>query len=352
MDNKHPLKVRPPTLADIAAAAGVSAPTVAKVLSGRCGTTRVGEETKERIQKIALGMGYQKHVAAAQLSRGRTDAIGVVISRFGSPFYGKILTKLAELLGQERLSMLPLLCEKHTPPNKVSEQAMLQRKIDGVIHLEHAHNDAEAAHAAKRYPVVERKWAVNFPGTNVPHVAVNYEVAFRRLMDRWAEARRGCIGLVVEHADPGVLNPKMAKARLYLEALAERNLAREENQWTVVAGESRERVLESTYEKTLGLLRNNPRIDALVIDTGELAVPAYKAIKEAGRTIGKDLAVAAWTDTQELPFLDPAVAVMDEPTDEVARNLVRLLMAQLNGGGTPASVELPTFLIERPSLGM
>ena len=69
---------RPPTMRDIAAAAGVTYQAVSLALSGRAG---VSDERRRQIQALADEMGYYPHAAAKMLSQKRTGQIGLISAR-------------------------------------------------------------------------------------------------------------------------------------------------------------------------------------------------------------------------------------------------------------------------------
>ena len=67
------------SLKDIAEAAGVSTALVSFVLNGKKKEYRVGEETAQRILKIANEMNYQPNLAAKSLRSGKTKTIGILL---------------------------------------------------------------------------------------------------------------------------------------------------------------------------------------------------------------------------------------------------------------------------------
>lgn len=67
------------TLAMIASEAGVSRPVVSKVLHGGTTTVGVSPATEARVLDVAAALGYRLNTAARAISRGRFDALGLVI---------------------------------------------------------------------------------------------------------------------------------------------------------------------------------------------------------------------------------------------------------------------------------
>ena len=71
------------TIKDVARAAGVSTQTVSRVLNNR---PDVSSDTRKRVKQIITSMGYSPNVFARNLSRGRSNTLGVI--GYGLVYYG------------------------------------------------------------------------------------------------------------------------------------------------------------------------------------------------------------------------------------------------------------------------
>jgi LacI family transcriptional regulator len=63
------------TIRDVARTAGVSTQTVSRVLNNR---SDVSTETRTRVQEVIASLGYSPNVFARNLSRGRSNTLGVM----------------------------------------------------------------------------------------------------------------------------------------------------------------------------------------------------------------------------------------------------------------------------------
>lgn len=100
--------LKPTSLKDIAAQAGVSYSLVSKVLRGRMGNAGVREEVREKIVRIAAEMNYRPHSLASDLKRGRKGAVGVLlhpVGERGSGILEDFLRSVASGLDQRGLRM-------------------------------------------------------------------------------------------------------------------------------------------------------------------------------------------------------------------------------------------------------
>ena len=79
------------TLAKVADRARVSAATVSRVLNN---TGRVGESTRARVLRAVEELKYQPDLHARTLARGRSRALGLIVSNLGNPFFLEIFRTL------------------------------------------------------------------------------------------------------------------------------------------------------------------------------------------------------------------------------------------------------------------
>jgi LacI family transcriptional regulator len=77
-----------PTLAQVAARAGVSLKTASRALGGE---TYVSEKTRTSVLAAAAALDYQRNAAASLLASGRlADSIGLITGDFTNPFYSAL----------------------------------------------------------------------------------------------------------------------------------------------------------------------------------------------------------------------------------------------------------------------
>jgi DNA-binding LacI/PurR family transcriptional regulator len=88
---RRPAPPRLPTIRDVARLAGVGKTTVSDALQGR---GRVAPETRERILAAVEQLGYRANLGARDLTRQRTEVIGVVVGDFFDPFSAELTGRL------------------------------------------------------------------------------------------------------------------------------------------------------------------------------------------------------------------------------------------------------------------
>ncbi len=116
------------TSRDLARLAGVSQSTVSRVLTN---SPRVNAETRAKVLKVLQEMNYTPNALARAMKTGRTDTIGVFMSRITSPFHSLLLDVIGRSLSSVGLHMI-LWNIEHDPAETVS-QVIHQRLVDGFV---------------------------------------------------------------------------------------------------------------------------------------------------------------------------------------------------------------------------
>jgi DNA-binding LacI/PurR family transcriptional regulator len=124
-----------PTIADVAARAGVSLAAVSFALNSKPG---VGEETRKRILEVAAELGWQPSARARSLSTKRALALGLVLARppellGADPFFPSFIAGVEAVLWQVGQSLV-----LQVVPDSGAEEAAYRRlagesRVDGVF---------------------------------------------------------------------------------------------------------------------------------------------------------------------------------------------------------------------------
>jgi DNA-binding LacI/PurR family transcriptional regulator len=118
------------SIKDIARVAEVSHSTVSRALSD---SPLVNPVTKERIQRLALEMGYSPDAQARSLVLGRTQTIGVVVTTITDPFIAEIVQAIESTAHDHRYSVI-LASSSSRPRREIAAVEMLRSKrVDAVI---------------------------------------------------------------------------------------------------------------------------------------------------------------------------------------------------------------------------
>jgi DNA-binding LacI/PurR family transcriptional regulator len=98
------------------------------------------------------------------------------------------------------------------------------------------------------------------------------------------------------------------------------------------------------------LLEFNPDVDAVFAASDMMAAGALRVLRQNGRRVPEDVALIGFDDSAIARHTDPPLTSVDQPIAEMGREVVRLLLAKLDGDETGDNeVVLATRLVVRGS---
>ena len=98
------------------------------------------------------------------------------------------------------------------------------------------------------------------------------------------------------------------------------------------------------------ILARDGTVDALFAASDLMALGAMAALREAGRRIPQDVAVAGFDDSVAANLADPPLTTVRHPCTEIALEALRILDDLMEGRSNgPEHVVLPTELVPRKS---
>lgn len=317
-------------LADVAAAAGVSVPTVSKVVNGRYG---VSAATTEAVQRAIDELGYAGNLSAAALRAGKTQVLGVLVAEF-DPFAAELLKgadKAARGSGYELLAHSGGFTHGWERRSLARLGGTL---IDGAVIVTPTVLDGDMVvpvvavdphFGPNRLPTID---VDNFDGTlQATHHLI--ELGHRRIgflggrneLDS-AQSREG--GFRHAHAQAGLeVDPTLVVEARYQAELA----ATITESW-----------LDSANPPT-----------AIVGANDVSAIAAMNVAQNRGLSVPADLSVVGFDDVPDAALATPPLTTVREPLHDMGAAAMQMLLDRIDGNSTDTHVRLPIELVLRDS---
>lgn len=319
-----------PTLAAVAARAGVSVSTASLVFSGR---GPVADATRDRVLAAAAELDYAgPDPTARSLRRGSTGVIGVVTEdtladSFRDPMNLALLDGIGEGLGDERLGLLVV-------PN-ASDPAieLAAAPVDAAILLGCSTDVAPsvAALRLRRIPVVAIE-AVPMEG--VVAIDLDNRDASRRGADHLRELGHERVAVVTLPLDSrrtrGEVTPEReaaSAAHTTLERLAGVRAVFPDAPAYSATGSSIDEGARVAGE----LLDAGLRPTAIVAQSDLLAVGVIRAAEQRGLAVPRDLSVLGFDGVRLEGALDQVLTTLVQPAVEKGRAAAAAVLAALAG---------------------
>ncbi len=322
------------TIADVARAAGVSIPTVSKVVNNRDG---VAPATMLRVQEVVERLGYETSLVARSLRSSRTNVIGILVTEF-EPFSTELLRGISAATtgtGYELLAYAGLLTGSSRPGwERRSLSRLSGTLIDGAIVV----TPSEAMSAAS-IPVV----AIDPHTGPEGHATVDTDnVAGAR------DAVEHLLGLghtrIAHVQGRGDLASSQLRETGYRDALAAAGIAVDER--LVRAGDYQE---ERSAAVAHDLLTLPDRPTAVFAANDSSAIGVLHAAEALGLRVPEDLSVVGFDDVPQASTTTPPLTTVAQPLADLGASAVTMLLAMLRGEPTSDHVRLRSTLRVRSS---
>ncbi|TGN81168.1 LacI family transcriptional regulator [Streptomyces bauhiniae] len=327
---------RSATLAEIAREAGVSAPTVSKVLNGRAD---VAAATRTRVEELLRTHGYRRRRAEVT----RSPLIDLVFHELESAWAMEVIRGVENVARDAGLSVVLSESAGRLTPGRTWADQVAGRRPHGVILVLSGLDAAQQALLTSRsVPFVVMDPAGD-PGADVPSVgATNWQgglAATRHLIDL-GHTRIGAIG--------GPSRMMCARARLdgYRAALETAGLPADPA--LIREGDFHH---ESGHRLGLDLLGRPDRPTAVFAGNDLQALGLYEAARELGLRVPEDVSVVGFDDLPVARWVGPPLTTVRQPLTEMAEAAARLVLELGRGERerTATRLELATSLVVRSS---
>ncbi|WP_218713196.1 LacI family DNA-binding transcriptional regulator [Arthrobacter sp. BF1] len=324
------------TISEIALEAGVSVPTVSKVLNGH---VHVAAETRARVEEIIARRDYSRRPAKRRKKAGLIDLVFPALRSEWALEIIEGVERVAQDAGYGTVVSSLSLDGSRIRPWLAN---LAERKSDGLL-LAVYELDAKQIQRIKSLgiPVVLID-PVGQPGPDLMTVgAANWEGAFSAAEHLLALGHRR-IGMIGGRPD---LQCSSAREDGHLAAL--RRAGIEMDPALIVPGDFS---IEAGEAGTRKLLELADRPTAIFTGNDEQALGAYRAARDAGLRIPQDLSIIGFDDIPAADWIEPGLTTVRQPVVHMAETAMRALLRYLDGDEElPQRIELGTELIVRGS---
>lgn len=336
MAKRHKTDTRP-TIAQIASAAGVSIPTVSKVLNGRLD---VSPATREHIEQVIEEYGFVRNRAARALGKGKTGLVDLVVPRLDDDYFFSIVQGVEQALKETGVRLV--LTSTHYKADEEFEwiDTVTDRSSDGVL-LVLPSDEAIQRLSQHEIPFVVIHNQGGQPAV-VPTVTItSWDGGFAATnhLISLGHRRIAYIGKNISAMDA---IERFAGYRTALEvaALPLDPALQCEGSFST----------EDGYQATKALMALPEPPTAIFAGNDHHAIGVYRALYELGISVPHQVSVIGFDNLAYTELMNPALTTVHVPRIEMGRAAVAMLLKLIAGEDPDFSlVTLPTRLVERES---
>ncbi len=330
--------MRAPTLRDVARVAGVSVPTVSKVLNGR---DDVSADTRERVQEATAQIGYRRVPSAAVDALIADQLIDLVLPAVGDSWASALIGGVERVAAESGLDLVIIMVRN----NNAQRRSWVERLVDhrsrgALIAVEQPTTTQRRLLERARIPFVLIDPA-GTPDRSTPSVGASNWAgghdAANFLLDH------GHSSFAVVAGDASSMNCR-ERTGGFIAALRERL---PDAQPPVVYGGW---LSDTTARVARDLLSQEHRPTAVFACNDNMALGVYAAAHALGLRIPEDLSVIGFDDLVEARLASPPLTTIKQPIAEIGAAALRSLLDLRSGHTLSRRLDLATELILRGSV--
>ena len=309
-----------PTLAEVAAAAGVSRSTASRALND---SPRISEETKKRVRAAAKEVNFVPNARGRALAVGRTEIIAVLVTEplnelFGDPTYSEFLSGITEELSES--SYLPVILQASSSHERNRAREHFERRsFDAVIDVS-PYRGSELLEVLRELgvPTVLCGQLEGHPYRDVFSTVYSDDeeggrFAALAMKDR---GRKDIVAVLGPQDNPAVVDRLRGYRAILGESLPDENVI---------------------------------YTDGVVCGSERFAPGVIAAFNEAGISVPKDVSVVGFDDHEVAARSVPALTTIRQPLREEGRMAAGIALDMINGAA-PTTTVMHMQLVQRDSL--
>ena len=319
---------------DVAEQAGVSAMTVSRYFNE---PSAVAPSTKARVEEAVEAVQYVPNAAARSLVQGETRTVAAILSDITNPFFTKLARGAEDVAREEEYTLFIGNTDESLAKEKHYIDTLISRQTDGLLLSpsgDNEHLDELHQHDIP-FILIDRK----IQDARADVVRGDSFSGGVQLTEHLVEQGYREVAFIGGKPDVSSLQDRLAGYRSVMED------ARLEPQ--VVLGEytreSGEQILE-------GLIEEGAIPKAIVAANNLVAVGALRALRRHDYQVPRDVALVCFEDMEVAAMMDPFLTVADQPSYEMGRAAMQMLLDRMHGGAAPPREKVfPVELVVRRS---
>jgi len=308
------------TMLDVSIRAGVSKATVSRVLNG---TGQVKKSTRDAVFKAMDELGYRPNFLAQSLANKSSNSIGLVVSNFDGPYFGRLLRQAAKLI--EASGKHLIVTDGHdTPEDELQAvQLLADRRCDAIILYTRFMDEAALMALLDSLPVPMMVINRDLPQARERCVFFEQQQAAFKAVDYLIGQGHREIACIT-----GPIATPTAQSRLagYRQALQQHQIAFDDAR--VAYGDSS---VAGGYRGCRDLLAGAAAFSALFASNDDMAIGAMKALSQAGKRLPHDVSLFGFDDEPSAAYLQPALSTVYLPIDAMIEAAIGQALRLING---------------------
>ena len=310
------------TIKDVAEYSGVGIGTVSRVINGE---KSVKPATREKVKKAMEKLQFTPNDMASRLRRNETRCIALLVPVINHPFFAKFAYYVEDEADKFGYSTILVSSQQRVQKETDIIDRIRRREVDGAVFVTHfAHDEEELKDC--RIVSIDRHF-----GADMPYVTSDNYSATCKAIEFLLE--KDCKNIGYIGSKPIVYSEVMERERAYRDTMAKHNLPVKEVCEVILHGGEQE--LVSNFLDTY------PDLDGVFASGYSLAQSLYEELIARGKRIPQDVQIVSY-DGAFSQWNNIMLTCVEQPIEEMAREVVRILIKKIKGEPAETRTEFKT----------
>jgi LacI family transcriptional regulator len=326
------------TIKDIAKLANVSHTTVSRALNN---SPLINEETKNKINVIARQLNYVPNYNAKSLVLDKSYNIGLFFSTLNegtSPSFFYETVRGANTVIKDSYNLVVRGVDDYKDYNSIN-----RKSFDGIIIMSQSLRDNSFI-----YHVLKQE---------IPLVVLNRPFVENMVVNILSDDKEGAFKIVNHlitegHRNIAIIEGKEgfrsteARKEGYIKALVDNGILPDKT--NMVKGNYD---IESGYEAMKLILSREVIPTAIFCSNDDMALGAYKAIFEEGKSVPEDISIAGFDNNIFSEYITPSLSTVKRPIEKISKEGAKMILEMIESKERKqTTIYMNTDLILRESI--
>lgn len=307
------------TIKDIARSLCMSVSTVSRALTD---DKNIRRETREAVLREAERLGYRRNPVAMNLKMGRTNTIGVIVPEMHTPYASQVVAGIQSVLYKNNQKVMIAESDENPDRERESLQMMEEFMVDGLIVslCSYKHNLETYRRLANEGVAIVFYDRIPHGMDDMPQVMVDDNNDSYFMAEHLIRLGRRRIAYLY---GPDDVYNAVERGRGYREAMEKFQIY--DPRLIVKTGMT----FADGAAAVDSLVRQGIEFDAVYAFTDTLAIGAMNRLREKGRCIPEDVAVAGFSGTELSTIVFPQLTTVEPPLTEMGQRAAELVLEKV-----------------------
>lgn len=308
------------TIKDIARSLCISVSTVSRALTD---DKNIRRETREAVLREAERLGYRRNPVAMNLKMGRTNTIGVIVPEMHTPYASQVVAGIQSVLYKNNQKVMIAESDENPDRERESLQMMEEFMVDGLIVslCSYKHNIETYRRLANEGVAIVFYDRIPHGMDDMPQVMVDDNNDSYFMAEHLIRLGRRRIAYLY---GPDEVYNAVERGRGYREAMEKFQIY--DPRLIVKTGMT----FADGAAAVDSLVRQGIEFDAVYAFTDTLAIGAMNRLREIGRRIPEDVAVAGFSGTELSTIVFPQLTTVEPPLTEMGQRAAELVLEKVH----------------------